>query len=370
MLTSITLQGFKCFGEAQTIPLRQVTVLCGANNAGKSCFMSLGRLVRRAVRDGGDAAIEREGGARALFYRPAQSDPSLRIAWRSDEGSYATVLAASGSKVIQQDERLEHTERGSAWRWGPAPDASGAKDMKPPSTTVPSSSRRKPPLGTPPFAGLRAVIANDSRDLRPFHRVWAPLVCSRDVNLAVASIRQDAEVVPSPRLSGSGAGLAAVLGLWRGAYPDRAEQLHAAVRRCFPEIRHILVRPSPEPALQRLWVEQADGERFDAANLSDGVLCFIALVVHALDAEPQSVLFIEEPERAIHPDHLGALVDVFRRAARERCCQIVLASRSPAVIGAFRGDPESLVLLRRGERGVQALPLSEHAELLSEIAPA
>lgn len=61
MLTSITLQNFKSFGEAQTVPLEPITVLVGPNNSGKSNFMSVGRFMRNAQVGLGDAIVI-EGG--------------------------------------------------------------------------------------------------------------------------------------------------------------------------------------------------------------------------------------------------------------------------------------------------------------------
>lgn len=193
------------------------------------------------------------------------------------------------------------------------------------------------------------------------------LVRSRTIKLALAALRHDAELVPEPRLGSDGYGLPAVLGLWRGSEPERAEQLEAFVRRCLPEIKHVLVKPSPTPASQRLWVQQADGEQFDAGHVSDGVLCFIALAMHAIDAEPGSLIFIEEPEQSIHPRRLGDLVDLFRQIVHERQCQIVVATHSPALLHQFRDEPESILLFRRSARGTLVNALTEFPDLMIQL---
>jgi predicted ATPase len=193
------------------------------------------------------------------------------------------------------------------------------------------------------------------------------MVFSREIKLDLSALRQDAEVVPEPRLGLDGADLAAVIGLWRGSDPERAEHLHDFVRRCLPEVKHILVRPSPTPAYQRLWVQQDNNEQFDAEHLSDGVLCFIALAMHAIDAAPGSLLFIEEPEQSIHPRRLGDLVDLFRQIVDERKCQVVLATHSAALLNHFRDEPEAIVLFRRGENGTRVNSLTKFPDLMAAL---
>jgi len=70
MLTSITLQNFKSFGEEQTIPLRPITVLVGPNNSGESSLVSLGRFVRRIAATRVTTAVTEEGGWDNLLHRP------------------------------------------------------------------------------------------------------------------------------------------------------------------------------------------------------------------------------------------------------------------------------------------------------------
>ena len=49
MLSSITLQNYRSFGNVQKIPLEPISILVGPNNSGKSNFLSIGEFVRKAV---------------------------------------------------------------------------------------------------------------------------------------------------------------------------------------------------------------------------------------------------------------------------------------------------------------------------------
>jgi predicted ATPase len=276
VLTSITLQNFKSFGEEQKIPLEPISVLVGPNNSGKSNLVSLARFVRNAATGGVDSAIEQEGGADFLVRRPATGNKLMRIEWHTDEGTedegvYTCTLERSSqatSPLVQRNEQLQGPKLGEAW----APLNSTQYGLRNPSGGwFGHFWAQREPLG-----GLRTLFTQAPAEVLHFLRVGAPIVLSREIKLSVPALRRDAGVIPDPQLATDGAGLAAVLGLWRGASPERAEELDKFIRGCLPEIARVLVKPGPVPGEQRLWVQQKDGEQFDAAHLSDGVLCFMS----------------------------------------------------------------------------------------------
>lgn len=366
MLTSITVQNFKSFGERQTVPLRPITALIGPNNSGKSNLVSLARFVRNVVEASFHEAMAAEGGEEFLVHRPEVSVPGseerLAFGWTSDAGRYATGFTSWRLGWISAGEVLHHEQLGPAWSIGDDKTLRFAFDTGSFDIEAEGFSRL--------MSNIRALARSEDRAAVPFRDVVAPLIHAREVKLQIQALRQDAEVVPQPRLTSDGAGLAAVLGLWRGSDPDRAEQLHDFVRRSLPEIKHVFVKPSPEPAYQRLWVQQTDGQQFDAQHVSDGVLFFMALAMHAVAAEPGSVLFVEEPEQCIHPRRLGMIMELFREIVARRGCQVVVVTHSPVLLDELRDEPESIVLFRRGESGTVVRPLTEVPRLVDALRDA
>lgn len=344
MLTSITLQNFKSFGEAQTIPLQPITVLVGPNNSGKSNLVSLARFIRNAATGGAEAAFEGEGGVDFVFHRPVVADARLHLAWTvAASGTYTTELAR-GWESPGAHATLEHIE------------------------TIASDETMTGPAGEA-FRKLWELF-NTARgaEATSLHAVCAPMVSSSEVKLSPQALRQDAGVVPDPRPGADGSGMAAVLGLWRGAKLERAEELDRFMRGCLPEIDRVLVKPGAVAGEQRLWVRQIDGEQFDAAHVSDGVLSFIALAMHAIDAAPGALLFIEEPEQSIHPRRLHDLVELFRTIVHERKCQIVIVTHSPVLLHEFKDEPEAILLFRRDEqRGTRVNKLTDFPDLMEAL---
>lgn len=362
MIRSITLQNFKSFGAPETVFLEPITVLVGPNNSGKSSFMSVGRFVSNLVVGQGQDAVTMEGGASFLFHRPPirglEHPDILSLRWEASDpkgSSYVLELAKrNGMAATSVSEVL----------------------------AVPSANyffkRSDPYLGLK--GGFSYAISKD--ELAPClsavtsyadewsRGLWKPLVSSRMVKLSLRALRADSEVVPEPQLTPEGAGLAAVLGLWRGSHPEKVEELESFLQKCLPEVRNALVRPSPTPGHQRLWLRQKDGEEFDAEHLSDGVLCFTALTMHAIEAGPGQIIFIEEPEHSIHPLRLRELVDLLKELTFAKKCQFVIATHSPVLLNAFRDEPEAIVIFRRSNTGTRVGRLQDIPRLREALTNA
>jgi predicted ATPase len=152
--------------------------------------------------------------------------------------------------------------------------------------------------------------------------------------------------------------------------PEKAEALQGFLTRCLPEMENVFVRPAPVPGHQRLWFKQKDGLEIDSQHVSDGVLAFTALAMHALSVEPGQLLFIEEPEQSIHPKRLRELVDLLRDIVRERSCQFVIATHSTVLLNTFQDEPEAILLFRRSESGTRVRRLSDVPELLTALQQA
>ena len=320
MLKSVTLRNFKSFGEEQTVPLQPITVLVGPNNSGKSSFISVASFLRACLTASDSNVVARGAEVDFLFHRPVTGDSRMYLRWDLGDISHAFEVARQASSAYLTPET---------------------------------------------WTALRSIRVQASS---PYQQIASPWLNSRVVKLALPALQEDARVVESPRLDASGAGLAAVLGLWRNFDMERAARLDAFVHACLPEIKHVLARPGE--GTQRLWVEQTDGEKFDSLHLSDGVLYFIGLAMQVIEAEPGSLLFIEEPEQSIHPRRLAQVVDHLRKAVEQFDCQFVIATHSPVLLNAFRDEPEAIVLFRRGEHGTRTRTLAEVPELVAALRKA
>ncbi|CAM3262891.1 AAA family ATPase [Corallococcus sp. ZKHCc1 1396] len=347
MLESITLQNFKSFGEEQIIPLEPITVLVGPNNSGKSNFMSVARFLSNSLVAGISAAAQQEGGF--LLHVPPTGDNQCVIGWQIWGVQYAATLSPSMSVL---------TERAS--------DTAGYSiEFNGTMLRTNNQSAYQPQPNRNHFSFAKPDVGVETP--LPLQKLWAPFRNTRSIKLSLGALRADSEVIPQPEIGQDGRGLAAVLGLWRGAMPEKAEALSGFLARCLPEMKDVLVRPAPTPGHQRLWFRQKDGLEFDAEHVSDGVLAFTAMAMHALSAEKGQLLCVEEPEQSIHPKRLRELVDLLKDLVRERGCQFIIATHSTVLLNAFRDETEAILLFRRSETGTRVKRLSDVPELVEAL---
>ncbi|MBZ4334786.1 AAA family ATPase [Corallococcus sp. AS-1-12] len=346
MIESITLANFKSFGEEQTIPLEPITVLVGPNNSGKSNFMSVARFLGNVALTDVSVAAQQEG--KFLLHAPPSGDGTCSIGWKTPESQYSFQLSPSISVLSEY-----------------ATDPDG----------VPFSLaygkvfvRGREHSGYLHKGGL---AIHEMRSWNPpfhlFKTPWKSFSNTKSVKLSLTALRGDAEVIPNPEIGLDGRGLAAVLGLWRGAEPEKVNALNGFLTRCLPELKDVLVRPAPVPGHQRLWFRQKDGLEFDAEHVSDGVLAFTALAMHALSSESGQLLCIEEPEQSIHPKRLRELVDLLKDLVRERGCQFIIATHSTVLLNVFRDELEAILLFRRTDKGTRVKRLSDVPELVEDL---
>ncbi len=76
-----------------------------------------------------------------------------------------------------------------------------------------------------------------------------------------------------------------------------------------------------------------------ASRLSDGTIRFIALLAILCHPEPPPLICIEEPEIAMHPDSLGLIAELLRKAAERT--QIIVTTHSPELVSLLPPEPKA-----------------------------
>ena len=85
--------------------------------------------------------------------------------------------------------------------------------------------------------------------------------------------------------------------------------------------------------------ETGMGDALSASRLSDGTIRFIALLAILCHPEPPPLICIEEPEIAMHPDSLGLIAELLRKAAERT--QIIVTTHSPELVSLLPPEPEA-----------------------------
>ncbi len=163
------------------------------------------------------------------------------------------------------------------------------------------------------------------------------------LRLDASALRSDAPLQGSRhgrQLGSTGEGLPLAVKRLRGT--AQWEAVLAGLQSVYPRIEDVDTLQVLPGVVALSFKERSIHEKLGKANVSDGVIHALALLVALNGGSPSSLLAIEEPENAIHPwalrNLLGRAQDAPRRAP------LLLTTHSPVVVDAVR-DPDSLFIV-------------------------
>jgi predicted ATPase len=86
-----------------------------------------------------------------------------------------------------------------------------------------------------------------------------------------------------------------------------------------------------------------------AAELSDGTLRYLLLIVALLSPRPPSLMVLNEPETSLRPDLLPSLARLIAQAAKRS--QIVVVSHAVALVSRLAAVPEAQQIVLEKQLG-------------------
>jgi len=178
----------------------------------------------------------------------------------------------------------------------------------------------------------------------------------RRIRLDSSALRSDSGFKePSSSLLGpSGEGLPAAVERLRGhgkSHNPAFVRVLNSLQKVFPKIEDVHAARLQPGRLTLFFKEQGISEEFGQANVSDGVLHALAMLV-MLEGRPRtggaSILVIEEPENAIHPWSVRTMVE---QAQKSRSSQVIITTHSETVVNAVEDTKALFITENRGIGG-------------------
>ncbi|HEV7223166.1 MAG TPA: AAA family ATPase [Pirellulales bacterium] len=336
MLKRIRIAGWKSIRDATLAP-SAVTVLVGANGAGKSNLVSFFRMLNRLIADDLQLHIGRSGGANAVLHFGAKRTPvmetELNFQTPQGENRYeARFAAAAGDSLIFAEERIEFQRAGI--QRAPPPHMLGGGHRE---TALKASADG----GNQTAAVIRSLLGR----CRVFH--------FHDTSDA-SSLRRSCYVNANRHLYPDGGNAAAMLYLYRETRPVIYRRILSTIRQMAPFIDDFVLEPDKLNVnnITLKWKQPGTDYEFGPHQLSDGTLRMIALTTLLLQPEDDLPLLIalDEPELGLHPAAIGVLGSLARKASHH--CQIMLATQSTNFIDCFElGD----IVIVKNSGGVTSL---------------
>ncbi len=346
-LKSICLRGYKSFQDAK-VQFGDITVLLGANGAGKSNLVSFFRMLNFLSTGALQDYIGRSGGSDSLLHYGRQTTAKMQaeVKFKGNDSSTCYIIRladAAPDTLIFTDEHVVFQRENY-----PHPQeillGAGHKE---------SRLKEKNREGDQTCKVLFGMLSR-CRSYQ-FH----------DTSLT-ANIRKSGYIEDAAYLRSDAGNLAAYLHVLQKTHGDCYQRIVDTIRLVFPSFSDFVLEPSPrnEKYILLNWRERGHPDYLLGPHqLSDGTLRFMALT--ALFFQPSetmsSVIVLDEPELGLHPYAISVFAGMVKSVAIKT--QVILATQSTRLVDEF--EPDQIAVLEiEEESGTQCKRLDP--EKLSE----
>ncbi len=325
----ITVHGWKSIA-AQTIELRDLNVLIGANGSGKTNFISLFRLLS-AIRDKRlQLFVGVQGGPEPLLHGGSKrtSEIDVELDFASKLGYGVHLVATQAQSLLINAELIWNDETGRQLGGG-APSPESTLDIL----------RLIPPTDEPHWVKA-PEIQRALEGLRAYH--------FHDTG-AEARVKALCDLEDNVRLREDASNLAAVLYLLKHSDEPAYTRIVRTVRLAAPFFDDFTLAPSRlNPGkIQLEWRDRYSDSLYNAHSLSDGTLRLICLTTLFFQPSPPDVIVIDEPELGLHPYAIHLLAAMMRSASTR--IQVIAATQSVTLLNQLA--PEEIVVVDRRAEG-------------------
>ncbi len=349
-LKRVSISGFKSIRLLKEFDFGKITVLLGANGAGKSNFISFFQMLSFMITyEGLQTYVGKAGGAsKLLFDGPSvtrEITGAINIETTAGQNEYVIWLAhAGGDSLIFTEEKLRFSKNVYATKASWTELGAGHNNSRLIDTTIANKTVKST------LALLRQLVVFQ------FHNTSQ-----------IAWVRQKSKISDGKYLKADGGNLSAFLYNMREKSGRCYAKIEKLARLALPFFSEFVLEDDYDYVLLQ-WREKGSSAIFDASQASDGMLRFLLLI--SLLSQPEDrippIIFIDEPELGLHPYAISLLSDLIHDTAERS--QIVLSTQSGMLVDHF--SPEDIVVVNRRDREstFKRLSSEEYADWLEDTS--
>ena len=347
--TEFQVHNYKSFMDSGVITLKPgFNIITGQNNAGKTALLEALGL--------GFSSRPHRSAAAAPANKPAQAHSWARLRFRVTRAELEDFLSNREAFFIPRAEEsalgadallrlvLDQLHLEIEARW----DGQKALPARVPSFGVYRAGKGF--FRAERNGGATPVVTPVDGELPPDSELGlalAPLFASRIYSFRAERLNVGRSRFGLARhLAPDASNLPEVLNVLQG-HPARFERYNQLVRRVFPHIQRVTVRPAGESEVEILvWSAETGLEREDLAiplaESGTGVGQVLAILYVLATADHPRVIIIDEPSSFLHPGSAHALIEILREHPQH---QYIVSTHSPEVISA--SSPTTVHVLRK-----------------------
>jgi predicted ATPase len=364
-LRRVRIRGYKSIPFCD-VTLEPLTILVGRNASGKSNFLDALAFLRDLMEMRAAEAVNERKGWRSIHCRTGSTPliemgvegtfESFKSAWDAD---YSFSLEIAGQNQVRvRQESLTLSQHGRDRRCGYRVNEgnlvwTGLEHFEDDSEWTSEVDSRQPSasdkLDDPRFFKRRRYdrLLLSVVGTQPFVDFAEGLRASCVYNFHPPAIRAHQPITASPILARDGANLARAIEGLREIEPETVRRIGQYLKAIVPGVAEFRTQEYGDFETVRFRFEAKSGQpplEFDASSMSDGTLRILAALVGAFQIVLPSgfpgFIGIEEPETALHPAAMRALVDALDEATLRT--QILLTTHSAEMLDNPTIRPENI----------------------------
>jgi predicted ATPase len=361
-------------------PTGRLTVFVGANGVGKTNLYRVLQLLQASAAGTLAREIAAEGGMQSALWagrrsarQPSRIALGVRLADQGGDAAYSYEVSAGLTVPLRFEDGvpapardaapdaflLEPQIKEEALGFHHAGRATMLLERRGPSVAARDAEGRRHELSQRPMPAETALGSFDEPERFPdVHAIRRTMLDWRFYHGvrtdADSALRRPCLAITSPTLASDGSNLAAVFATLAHIRKETAA-LDRAIADAFPGAILSLPTPQREASFGLVFPEHPR-RVFEAAELSDGTLSYLALVGALLALRLPSFVALNEPESSLHPDLLEPLARLIARASERT--QIWLVTHSERLATALEkhgGAAPRTVIKRDGETWIEGL---------------
>lgn len=328
-LTQVVIRGYKSisFEKPVTLDIKDITVLLGANGAGKSNIISFFKMLGYMMSGTFQRFIAQSGTNQQFLYYGPKRTPSISAEIRFDSDkvydTYRFSLAhAAGGRLIINSEEIEWKDK--------------TKDLVPVKKTLVSDFNES------------ALVNSTDKDCEIIRSILSSCkVYQFNDSTPLSALRQASTVESAHYLQSEANNLASFLYYLKNNYPESYNRIVGYTKEVVPQFRDFYLEPE-RGYISLNWMDTSVNDYvLTADQFSDGSIRFIALATLLLQPEETmpNVIIIDEPELGLHPYAIAQLIEMIKDASLH--AQILVATQSPALIDGF--DVSDIAVIERDD---------------------
>ena len=319
----VVLKGFKSIAKME-LELGPLTVMIGANGAGKSNFLGLFEMMRNMAESNLQVYIGKAGGADRVLHYGQKTTDALEIEIEGESFNYrCRLVPTSNDSLVFERETLTNGESQRELLKG------GNRESLMEETDFSEGDDK----------GEEFSLVGVMKRWNVYH--------FNDTSDS-ARVKKNAVIDDNRVLRTDGSNIAAILSLFRKKHDAHYRNIVDTVRMAAPFFDDFVLEPSKlkQDTIKLEWRHRESDAYFDAAALSDGTLRFICLAALLQGPELPPVILLDEPELGLHPYALTLLSGMIRGAAAKT--QVIVSTQSVGLVNQCA--PEDIVVVDR-EKG-------------------